>query len=380
MKPVFNVAALLCIVLLGVAPHFGACTAPATDQAREFTKTIKKEYDITADGNVHLSNKYGKVEVKTWDKPRVKVEVTIVVNANSEAQAQEIFDRISIQFTNTTSMVKAETVIEPARRTWWWNWGNTSGDYKINYLVFMPPSCNLELYHRYGDAFVAELKNRALINIKYGNFKADGVGDRATVDLAYGNGTLTKAGYLQGAVAYGNLSCIELKDADLATKYSKINIERASIVRATSKYDEYKLGAVQEFRNTGNYDNFDIRSASTVYVNTRYSNLKLERLGQAIDLTMAYGSLVVQKVDRAFNQINLVGKYSDFKLNLEPGADARVEATGSYAGIGYPSSMTVSYEKEQGQSKEVRGHIGSVSGKGLIKAQLSYGNLKLRQE
>lgn len=350
------------------------------NEAREFTKTIKKEYDITANGNIHLSNKYGKVEVKTWDKPRVKVEVAIIVNANSEAQAQEIFDRISIQFANTTSLVKVETIIEPTKRTWWWSWGNTPSDYKINYLVFMPPSCNLDLYHRYGDAFVAELKNRALINIKYGNFKADGVGEHATVDLAYGNGTLTKAGYLQGAIAYGNFSCTELKDADLATKYSKINIERAGTMRTTSKYDEYKLAAVQELRNTGNYDNFDIRSASAVYMNTRYSNLKLEHLHQAIDLTMAYSSLVIQKVARSFSQVNLVGKYSDFKLNLEPGADARVEATGSYAGIGYPTNMTVSYEKEQSQSKEVRGHIGTSSSKGLIKAQLSYGNLKLRQE
>ncbi len=376
MKRAFKVSLLLYMVALWATPMIAA---GIEGDAREFTKTIKKEYDINSDGTVHLSNKYGKVEVKTWDKNRVKIEVTIVVNANSESQAQEVFNRISINFSNTTAFVKAETVIEPIKRSWW-NWGSSSSDYKINYLVFMPPTGNLELYNRYGDSYVAELKNRALINVKYGNFKADGVGDRTSIDLAYGNGTLTKTGYLQSTVSYGNLSCTELKDADITSKYSKIALERAGIVRTTSKYDEYKLGTIQEFRNSGNYDNFDIRTADNVVINTKYSNVVVGRLGNLFDLTIAYGGLVITRVDKTFHSITLNGKYSDFKLNLEPGSDARFEAVGSYAGIGYPADMSVSYEKEQGQSREVRGHLGSANSKAFIKVQLSYGNLKLRRD
>ncbi len=375
MKRAFSISLLLYAVALWATP----ARAVAAEDLREFTKTIKKEYDISAEGTVNLSNKYGKVEVKTWDKNRVKIEVTIVVDANSESQAQEVFDRISINFSNSSAYVKAETVIEPAKKSWW-NWVSTSSDYKINYLVYMPPTGNLELYHRYGDAYVAELKNRALINIKYGNFKSDGIGERATVDLAYGNGTLTKTGYLQGAVSYGNLSCTELKDADFTTKYSKVALERAGVVRSTSKYDEYRLGTVQEFRNSGNYDNFDIRSAENVVISTKYSNMTVGSLGNLFDMTVAYGGAVINKVEKGFTGITLNGKYSDFKINLEPGTFTRFEAAGNYAGIGYPSGLSVSYEKEQGQSREVRGHIGSSSSKGFIKATLSYGNLKLRQD
>ncbi len=375
MKSAFKISLLLFLALSWTAPAI----AGNPDDAREFTKTIKKEYDISSDGTVHLNNKYGKVEVKTWDRNRVKIEVTIVVNANSESSAQEVFNRISVNFSNNPAWVKAETVIEPAKRSWW-NWGSSSSDYKINYLVYMPPANNLELYNRYGDSFVAELKNRALINVKYGNFKADGIGERASIDLAYGNGTLAKTGYMQSSVSYGNLTCTEVNDADISSKYSKVFIERAGVVRSTSKYDEYRLGALKEFRNTGGYDNFDIRSAETVVVNTKYSNVTVGRLSNLLDLTISYGSGVINQVGKSFSGITLNGKYTDFKVTLEPGTDARFEATGSYAGIGYPSSLSVSYEKEQGQSREVRGHFGSSGSKGFIKAQLSYGNLRIRQE
>ncbi|MBK7338549.1 MAG: hypothetical protein IPJ00_21495 [Saprospirales bacterium] len=39
-----------------------------TSNGQEFNKTITKEYDISANGTTYLSNKYGKVDVKTWEK------------------------------------------------------------------------------------------------------------------------------------------------------------------------------------------------------------------------------------------------------------------------------------------------------------------------
>ena len=56
-----------------------ACSLCGFTTFGEFTKTIKREFDISANGTTYLSNKYGKIEVKTWDKNRVKIAVTIVV-------------------------------------------------------------------------------------------------------------------------------------------------------------------------------------------------------------------------------------------------------------------------------------------------------------
>ena len=92
--------------------------------AQEFTKTIKKEFSLNANGTVNLVNKYGKIDVKTWDKSRAKIEVTIVVKAGSESHAQVVFERIRIDFSNDDSFVKAETIIE-SNKSSWFDWGSS---------------------------------------------------------------------------------------------------------------------------------------------------------------------------------------------------------------------------------------------------------------
>ena len=76
---------------------------------REYSKTINKQFPITTDGMVEISNRYGKVEIKTWDNSEVKVEVVISVNATSEDRAEDVFDRITIDFNSGRDFVSATT-------------------------------------------------------------------------------------------------------------------------------------------------------------------------------------------------------------------------------------------------------------------------------
>jgi hypothetical protein len=363
---------LLCFILFLPAVFVSARAV------QDFTKVIKKELDISAEGTLNITNKYGKVEVKTWDKNKVQVEVTILVKTRTQSQADEVFDRIRIEFSHSSGFVKAETLIDAVKWSWW-DWGNSSSDYQINYLVYMPPSANLELYLRYGNAFVAALERKAHIQVKYGNFKSDGIGGRASIDLAYGNGTLTKTGNLEGLISYGSLSCVEAKDANITSKYSKVSIERAGVVRSTSKYDDYRLGEISSFHNSGNYDQFTIRQVGDLVMTTKYSNLSIGKLLNQLEMTASYGGAVIEMLDKSFSGITFVGKYSDLKINLEAGLQARLECSGNYANMLYPEGTEVRYERIQNQAKEVRGYLGSSAAKGIIKAELNYGNLRIRQ-
>jgi hypothetical protein len=371
MKKKFK-EALLCLVLFLPAGFMFA------EAAQDFTKTVKKEFDISAEGTVNITNKYGKVEVKTWDKNKVHIEVTILVKTRTQSQAEEVFDRIRIDFSQSPGFVRAETLIDPVKWSWW-SWSSNS-DFQINYLVHMPPSANLELYLRYGDAFMAALENKAHIQVKYGNFKSDGIGGRASVDLAYGNGTLAKTSNLEGILSYGSLSCSEANDVNITSKYSKVTIERAETVHSNSKYDDYRLGEIRAFHNTGNYDQFRIRQAGDLVMNTKYSNLTIGKLLNRLEVTAAYGGTVIEMLDKNFTDISFTGKYSDLKINLEPGLQTRLECYGNYANILYPENTEVRYERIQNQTKEVKGYLGASGAKGLIKAVLSYGNLRIRQE
>ncbi len=349
-------------------------TQPGQD-AQEFTKTIKKEFPITATGTVDLSNKYGKVDVYTWERNRVKIDVTIVVDARSESSAQEVFDRIQIDFDNDDTFVKAETSIE-TNKSWWG--GSTKSEFQVNYKVYMPESCDLVLSNKYGDSNVEAITGKADVSVKYGNFQLEGVGGDLKVYLGYGNGTVAKARNVAAEVSYSKLNLNDVQDVDFETKYSKLYVDKGAAIKADSRYDQFNLAKIDRFNCQSRYGNVEIGDAETVVAVSRYTDYKVDRLVESGDFNLEYGGLRVDDLAKGFSTVVLNGKYSDFKIYVESGASYTLDGATNYAGIAYPTEMNVTFEKDKGTSHEVKGHVGTAGARSTIKANLNYGGLKVR--
>ncbi|MFK7932431.1 MAG: hypothetical protein AB8G22_02920 [Saprospiraceae bacterium] len=355
-----------------------ATANPTSVTKKEFTKTIKKEFGITADGTTSIYNKYGQINLQTWDKSRVKIEVTILVNAGSESEAQEVFERIDVDFSNGNDYVKAETEIE-SQKSGWWSWGDNKSDYNISYKVFLPATNNIDIINKYGNVNAEAIEGSATVAVKYGNFRLEGIGENATINLGYGNGTVVAARDVTSEISYGRILFKEAKELSLTSKYSKVTIDKANDIRSETKYDTYDIGEVRDFRNNGKYDSFNIEYADNIVVGSKYTEVYAQKVGNSLDFDLEYGGATVEKVAKGFADIRIVGSYADFKINVEDGASYRMEATANYAGIRYPEDMNVTYEKEKGTYHEVEGHKGTKGARSVIKARLDYGGLKVRQ-
>jgi len=173
------------LIVVALCSSFSAGNFDVFKNKQEFTKAIKKDFSINPKGTTSLTNKYGKIEVKTWDKNRVKIDVKVIVKALSEDEAQKIFNQIDVDFSNDESFVKAETVFETNSSWWSSNWSSTNSDYEINYEVFLPATNELELSNKYGDVYVAKLENKGNITVKYGNFRLEGFANDVTIKLLH---------------------------------------------------------------------------------------------------------------------------------------------------------------------------------------------------
>ncbi len=396
MKLVFKnqlllVAALWCFGLL--LPGLALATDPVQPKpkqeqptpaqpeqdAQEYTKTIKKEFTLNTNSTVNLVNKYGKIDVKTWDKSRAKIDVTIVVQAGSESQAQKVFDRIRIDFANDDSFVKAETIIQSNKGSWF-DWGSSDRtEFQINYQVYMPASASLDLSNRYGDSQVAPLSNKVKVDVKYGNFRLEGVGTGLTLNLDYGNGTVVKSGDATVNVSYSKLNFNDVRNVSLISKYSKLTVDNGANLSAESRYDEFDLVKVENLECTSKYGNMTVGSAESISATGQYTDIKVDRLRDNGNFDLQYGGLRIEHVSKGFSKINLVGKYSDFKIGVDDGASYTLDASASFAGIAYPDGLVVTYEKEKGTSHEVKGHAGTQNARSAIRASLNYGGLKVKQ-
>jgi hypothetical protein len=369
--PLLRTAVLLCLLWGQAAQAF------ASGPRGEFTKTINREFATSADGTTALYNKYGKVNVNTWANNSVKIDITIVVNANSQRDADKTFERIQVNFANSWGYVKAETMI--AAQSGWWVEDNTCRDYKINYEVWMPAGNQLDLKNKYGNAWVGALNGKLLAEIRYGDLRTDAINNDADVNMGYGKANLARVKNLYGQVSYGVLSVAEAIDIQLDSKYSETKVEKANNLRITSKYDDFQFGNINELRLQTKYANLRIQNVGAAYLTAQYTDANLAVVRETLDADLTYGNLTITGLGRSFSDVNIIGRYTGVTVGVERGAALRFDAEASYANVTVPSAATIRSRVENGQRNAKQGYLGGeASAKGLVKARLSYGDFVLK--
>lgn len=347
---------------------------------QEFSKTIKKEFEINSNGTTSISNKHGKVEIQVWDRNRVKVDVNIVVRASSETIAQRVFNRININFINRSDFVSASTEIASRKKNWWESSKEDRSDYTINYQVYLPATNHLALDHKFGDITVAELKGSANLLIKHSNFKLNGFGENVKLNLAHSTGVLLKAKDINADIQHSRLNMEEVRFMELNGQHSRIRIRQAKDMRCNSTHNTFSIGNVSVFHCNAAYDDIEIDRADDITIVSTYSDVIIHQILQSLDLEMELGKVSVDEVSKGFKRINLKGDYTDFMVNLAPGTNYSIDAYADYAGIRYPKDLNVTYEKERGTRHEVKGHIGRTPNvASTIFARLNYGALRVSQ-
>ena len=81
------------------------------------TKTINKEYTVNAEAALLVVNRYGNIDIITWNENRTVIEVVITTNGNNEEMVQKKLDGINVEFSGTASKVIAKTIIKGKKET-----------------------------------------------------------------------------------------------------------------------------------------------------------------------------------------------------------------------------------------------------------------------
>ncbi len=344
----------------------------------EFERTIQKDFQIDSDGLVDLSNKYGKVTIETVSGNTVNIEVVIKVDANSQSKADEIFDRIDIDFTNNGSLVKAETTIASQKSKWFSWWGDSkSNSLEINYTVKMPKSCRLSLMNKYGDNFVDHLDGKANISVKYGNLQLAGISGDLDLEMKYAKGSVGSAKRVSLDLGYSDLNMSDVGDMELYTSYSNLNIDEAGDIDSDTKYSNIRIKKVGSIDNEGKYDDFEIESVNSFRIDTKYTDVEIDELSDQAKFNMGYGGARIHKVGSGFSKISIESNYAGFKFGFGSGAGYEVDLDTKYTSVKH-GDLNTHMHVEKNSELALKGKRGG--GGGLIYARMKYGSLKLLEE
>ncbi len=368
------------MVLLALACSFqkGFANRNTIAPGKEFTKSIVKEFDISRDGTVGITNKYGSIDVRTWDASQVKIDVTIEADARSEEAANEIFNRIAIKFDNSPSVVRAITEIETTTG-WksWFNWGSDGDQFEINYVVHLPATVVLELDNKYGDIYVGDMQNRASVVLKYGDMKLGNIGGNASITMGYSDGSISSTKDLTLDLAYSELYLGSSGNISFDGKYSDLQVETAGDVNSTTGYVDVKIQKMGKLTNTGKYDDFIIDDVVSLDINSKYSGFVVNDLHTYGAFTMSYGSVDIENVQPGFQSISIQTSYTDVSIDVDDSATFSLDASTKYCGVDH-YGMEIYHEIEKSSETTVKGYRGSRDAASRITAVMSYGELTIR--
>ncbi|GAA4433399.1 hypothetical protein GCM10023188_22780 [Pontibacter saemangeumensis] len=304
----------------------GQHTAEQPDAAAAYDvekrKTIDKTFKVSRADMLNIENKFGKVHINTWAKNEMHVKVDIIARAGSESKAQEVLDNIKVAESREGNTIAFRTIIEPMRIS-----GNNSKGFEVNYTISMPEENPLTVKNSFGDVYVAALKGKADINVKYGSFKSDRLGNAGNnVKIAYGSGS---CGFING----GNM--------DIA--YADMDLEGANNLQGTSKYSDFKMGS----------------------------------LGEVMEMDVKYGSFKVDNISRNIRKITLDSGFTPISLNFAPNTNFNFDVSVQFADFNYDKSVVNITSLEKGHtSAAYKGAFGGTSPKGMVSINSKYGEVK----
>ena len=325
------------------------------------TKTLTEEFNVSADGLVHIHNKYGSIDIKSWDQNKVSIEVIITINGNSESKVQEGLDRIDVQFENSGHEVSAMTKIEK-KNNWSWFGNKNNVNMDIKYIVRMPISNSLDVSMDYGDVMIDKLEGSANIEIDYGKLIA---------------GELLNA-HNDINMDYSPASSIEvLTNGIINIDYSTIEIGQSANIELNSDYSNTTFGNAKNVTFNCDYGNLIVENAENVIGDSDYLNLKIGKISDTFKITADYGNLKIQELGVNFNLIELETEYMGVKIGIDKNSSFGLIADMHYGSLHVPDSFNMIKKIEKNSKKYYEGTYNGTDGEININSQ--YGSVKIYQ-
>src|SRR5690606_16196807 len=161
----------------------------------EFTeevKVIEKSFNVNANANLSINNKYGNVTLTTWDKTLIEIRVEIKVDGRDNNAVRQRLNAITVNFNATAAGVAAATQIAESK-------GSNKTNISIHYTVRLPKTNSINIENRYGNLYLDETRGAVNIGLKYGNLTFGKLLNAINnLDMAYV--TNAKIDYVKSAV------------------------------------------------------------------------------------------------------------------------------------------------------------------------------------
>ena len=319
------------------------------------TKEITKRFKAEKDSRIEITNKYGKIELNTWEKDSVIFEISIRVEERNLSKLEKSMAQIDFDFTDSQHYLIARTRIGEnmsALEKEFLRFKETilqsDGSMQIDYTVWLPATHNLKIENKFGDIFIGDYTGDAEIDLSNGNLKSHDFEGRLDLTLNFADATINQ-------LVAGRLDC----------NYSNIYIKKAENLRIVSKSSTFEIQDLNDLDTDSRRDKFRIAKADFISAKGSFSNFRMNELTDRATIRAEYGDIDIRKTAVDFSNILIESKSTDINIYFNRQSNFAFEITHSKADIKLSNEMKIDEEKvlDEKQNKiELKGIFGKEKG------------------
>lgn len=325
-------------------------------RAETATKNVSASFNINSDTRIEISNKFGNVIIKKWNKNVVDLQVNIVASSNSISKTQEILDAIEIEISDKISSgrLSIETIINT-------NNGNNSS-FSVLYEVSMPNTNTLKLSNSFGNIYMGSYKGPLELELKYGQLMAEDL-DEASVRIDFSNAKCEIESLRSGELdlRYSKMMIEEMGDIEISSQFSDLDIEDAKNIKLNGKHCKIKIEALESLKG-------DIQ----------FSGLDIEYLEKSIFLKTLHGNGInLDEVSKSFESIEIDGEFSTINITVESGATSMLYFDLQFGNL-KAQGDGINFDRvvKNLVRSEYEGYLVKKETESIIKVKTKYGNIR----
>ena len=334
-------------------------------QKHEKSKIIKKKFSVTIDAMLTVENKYGNVNITTWNKNSIEIEIKITVKGNDLEDVEDQLDDINIDFYSTSNLVEAKTLIRNRKKSWSF-WGrNSSVNYKIDYFVKMPITNKLDVSNDYGSIYLDKLKGKAIINCNYGKIIiGELLHNSNIIDLEYCS---------KSSISY-------VKNAEISIDYSKLTVEKSNTIKLNADYSTLYFTDVNILNFNIDYGSIRVENGNEIEGNSDYTTLKFGTISKCLYVSTDYGSLRISNLEKGFDKIEIEAEYTGIKIEVLPDSNFKFRVDLEYASFKYDDTFIEIFKSiEKNSKKFYEGVYGKEKSNSLLLIKSQYGSVTIKE-
>lgn len=356
---------LIPIVLLSlVLPHV---YGQAFSEKRTFIRTIP----VTRDMTLEVINKYGTIEITSWNSDSVSVRAEIEAFAQNQSKINKMLDGIDISITDSKYKVVAQTNFTQTINMLFESFKGMTNKLipydsrvQINYFITIPEYLDIKIDNKYGDLFMENHRGNISVTLANGSLKANSINNASDLRLSFCNAIINS-----------------IKEGNINASFSEITIEEAGSLKIESLSSRFETKYSSSIITESRRDKYFLGTTGSIRGNSYFTDFRIDDLTSEIDLTARYGSFNAEVISKDFDLITINSGNSDIYLSFEPGASYNIDLSYINTFVTLPGNKADFEKKPVNEEKKEYvsyGTVGKNPGKRKLRIEANRGSIVIK--